>query len=55
MGRNSKLNAGKEIKFNAGELVRITCGKSHIDMKENGEFTINGDKIQINGKTFDIN
>ena len=48
VGRHSKLNAGKEIKINAGDLVRITCGKTQIEMKENGQLTINGDKININ-------
>lgn len=63
VGKTAKVNAGKEIRLSAGELVRITCGKCTIEMKDNGEMTFNGDKIninaaalvKINGKIVDIN
>lgn len=47
----------------AGELVRITTGRSNFEMKANGEITLHADKInlnaatmvKINGKVVDIN
>ena len=63
VGRTSKLNVGKEIKISAGQLLVLRCGKTLVEMKENGELTLNGDKIninaatlvKINGKKVDIN
>jgi type VI secretion system secreted protein VgrG len=46
---NLSAAGGKKAVVSAGDQLTLTCGDATIELKKNGDITINGKKIQIKG------
>jgi type VI secretion system secreted protein VgrG len=49
IGKDDSQSVGKTLSITAGTEISITCGSASIDMKSNGDITINGKTITITG------
>jgi type VI secretion system secreted protein VgrG len=49
IGKNDELTVAKNLLFNAGDEIVIKTGDASITMKKNGEITIKGKDITIDG------
>jgi type VI secretion system secreted protein VgrG len=49
IGKDDSQSIGKTLSITAGTEISITCGSASIDMKSNGDITINGKTITITG------
>jgi type VI secretion system secreted protein VgrG len=51
IGKDDSQSIGKTLSITAGTEISITCGSASIDMKSNGDITINGANITITGSS----
>ena len=54
VGDNKTIKVGKKLTITAGDEISITVGKSTISMKNDGTFSIGGQKMQIDGDTMKL-
>jgi type VI secretion system secreted protein VgrG len=49
VGQNESVHAGKTISIEAGDEIVLTAGSASITLKKNGDISIEGKQISING------
>jgi type VI secretion system secreted protein VgrG len=49
IGKDDSISVGKTLSLTVSDEITITCGSASINMKKNGDITINGKAINIRG------